>query len=78
MLIDYGTLASATVTYSLNVANYYAGAGFTYHITTKGLLDPDDYEDVVGSFNKAGFSGWNLLLGTEIGLSLEKIGFIYY
>ena len=78
MTLAYSTLASAVVDYTLNVHDYYNGAGFTYHITTKGLLNPSDYKSLIGTYNELSFIGWDLLLKTDAGLSLNDIGFVNY
>jgi len=78
MTIDLGVMASADIEYDLKVSEYYKGKSFTYHITTTGLLDPDEYNELVGSYNNVGFSGWQLLLFSELGLGFEDLGFTNY
>ena len=69
--------ARAEVEYSLYVPTYYDGKGFTYHITTYGLLDPDDYEDLVSATHNVAFEGWETLLDSK-GFSFEDVGFKNY
>ena len=67
----------ADVTYSLNVPTYSNSSGYTYYIVAHGLLDPDDYEDIVSSSNRLAFSGWQLYLKSK-GFSLSDLGFVNF
>lgn len=75
MFIDSYSAASATATYTLDVATYSNSESFRYYITTVGVLSPSDYNGLVSTFNDLGFNGWQLLLLSDVGIELKDLGF---